>query len=91
MKFSNGNEVIYLQGGAIEIGTGEQVTKFRFVVQEVPGAPADAVSFDCQKKYRTVATFHSKIQVMLFLIIGYLKFLASLEQLVKLRISDNIQ
>ncbi|KAK6108222.1 RNA polymerase II elongation factor ELL family protein [Brugia pahangi] len=44
------------QGGAIEIGCSGQVTKFRFVIQEVPGAPADAVSYDCQKKYRTVQT-----------------------------------
>ncbi|VDO20022.1 unnamed protein product [Brugia timori] len=44
------------QGGAIEIGCGGQATKFRFVIQEVPGAPADAVSYDCQKKYRTVQT-----------------------------------
>uniref|UniRef100_A0A0R3RX29 OCEL domain-containing protein n=1 Tax=Elaeophora elaphi TaxID=1147741 RepID=A0A0R3RX29_9BILA len=51
------------QGGAIEIGSNGQVTKFRFVIQEVPGAPADAVAYDCQNTYRTVATFHSKIQV----------------------------
>ncbi|VDM20087.1 unnamed protein product [Wuchereria bancrofti] len=44
------------QGGAIEIGCSGQATKFRFVIQEVPGAPADAVSYDCQKKYRTVQT-----------------------------------
>ncbi|EJW88352.1 hypothetical protein WUBG_00738, partial [Wuchereria bancrofti] len=31
------------QGGAIEIGCSGQATKFRFVIQEVPGAPADAV------------------------------------------------
>uniref|UniRef100_A0A915PR47 OCEL domain-containing protein n=1 Tax=Setaria digitata TaxID=48799 RepID=A0A915PR47_9BILA len=50
------------QGGTIEIGSNGQTNKFRFVVQEVPGAPADAVSYDSQKRYRTVATFHSKIQ-----------------------------
>uniref|UniRef100_A0A1I7V5U1 OCEL domain-containing protein n=1 Tax=Loa loa TaxID=7209 RepID=A0A1I7V5U1_LOALO len=44
------------QGGAIEIGCGGQATKFRFVIQEVPGAPADAVTYDCQKRYRTVQT-----------------------------------
>ncbi|CAG9532969.1 unnamed protein product [Cercopithifilaria johnstoni] len=44
------------QGGAIEIGCSGQTTKFRFVIQEVPGAPADAVSYDCQKRYRTVQT-----------------------------------
>ncbi|VDK81350.1 unnamed protein product [Litomosoides sigmodontis] len=44
------------QGGAIEIGCSGQATKFRFVIQEVPGAPADAVSYDCQKRYRTVQT-----------------------------------
>ncbi|VBB28042.1 unnamed protein product [Acanthocheilonema viteae] len=44
------------QGGTIEIGCSGQATKFRFVIQEVPGAPADAVSYDCQKRYRTVQT-----------------------------------
>ncbi|VDK66051.1 unnamed protein product [Onchocerca ochengi] len=44
------------QGGTIEIGCNGQATKFRFVIQEVPGAPADAVSYDCQKRYRTVQT-----------------------------------
>ncbi|MCP9264873.1 RNA polymerase II elongation factor ELL [Dirofilaria immitis] len=51
------------QGGTIEIGCSGHATKFRFVIQELPGAPADAVSYDYHKRYRTVATFHSKIQV----------------------------
>ncbi|VDM96746.1 unnamed protein product [Thelazia callipaeda] len=51
------------QGGSIEIGSGEHATKFRFVIQDVPGPPADAVSYDGMKRYRTVATFQSKIQV----------------------------
>ncbi|VDO30329.1 unnamed protein product [Onchocerca flexuosa] len=48
--------IIDKQGGTIEIGCNGQATKFRFVIQEVPGAPADAVSYDCQKRYRTVQT-----------------------------------
>lgn len=52
-----------LQGGTIEIGSGEQVTRFRFVVQQMPGVPADAVIFDRQKRCQTVAVLQSKIQV----------------------------
>ncbi|KHN86759.1 RNA polymerase II elongation factor ELL [Toxocara canis] len=51
------------QGGQIEIGLGENATRFRFVIQQLPGTPADAVVFDRARGYRATASLQSKVQI----------------------------
>uniref|UniRef100_A0A915AUN2 OCEL domain-containing protein n=2 Tax=Parascaris univalens TaxID=6257 RepID=A0A915AUN2_PARUN len=51
------------QGGQIEIGVGENAMRFRFVVQQLPGTPADAVVYDRIHGYRATASLQSKLQI----------------------------
>lgn len=40
--------------------------RFRFVVQQLPGTPADAVVYDRVHGYRATASLQSKVQVNFF-------------------------